>query len=244
MPRVIRNAGAATARNLGSQLLGEGLRTRDRADELHLQTILAERGKIDSIAESVNEFTRHQLDERAKRKEGRAGKKSAVGGMIGMAAAVVAAPFTGGASLALIPAAGALGQAVGSSFEDDPNAGLRASEQVGTAARAAGGAAENSANRQAAKDVAGIRNKRDDIDDTEEPLGAFFPAEQDEGDFGYEEGPAAEAGKTAGVTEKGFGQQEAAKPAGPIDIGFGVVWDPTTGEFGSKGAGKGSSSGE
>lgn len=233
MARVIRNAGAGSARRLGTQLLAEGLRTRDRADELHIETILNERGKADKISESLNDFARYQADQRRRREEARAGKKSAAGGVIGTAVGVVAgvllAPATGGASLALLAGAvgggvgAAIGSGIGSLAEDSPGAGQRATAQIGQASRQLGAVGQAGLNRAAAKDIATTR----DQGRTEQPLDAFFMGAPDESEFGFEEGPAVEAGKTAGINDLA---QKAPEKAPNINLGFGLEWDPTTGE--------------
>lgn len=235
MPRVIRNVGAASARQLGSQLLSEGSRTRDRADELHIETILSERAKIDRMAESVKAFAAQQKANREQRKADRAGKKSAVGGIIGTGAGAIAglllAPVTGGASLALTVASvgagaaigGSVGGAVGSLAEDSPGAGARASAQVQKAgqqlARAGNQAANRAVDLQTSKDHKGGRQ--------EMPMDAFFGGEVDEKQFGFAEGPAVEAGKKVGINKEV--QTEPERPQ-PIDVGFGLVFDPLTGE--------------
>lgn len=255
---IVRNVGAGTARQLGSQLLTEGLRTREQADQLSIAAILANRGEIDEITGSLIEYSKQQAANRAARKRGRAGKKSGVGALIGTAVAVVAAPFTAGASLAYIPAAAGIGAGVGSLLEDDPEAGLRASEQIQGAADRVGAASEAQADRETAQEIADTRAQarvaasRERAGASKERSGEEmidnpwfeepdFRPESELGVFG-KGGPAKAAGETFGIVGGTAGRAAAAgteaaanlvsKPAEKvIDVGFGVVYDTVRGIF-------------
>jgi len=88
-------------------------RFRSEAGNMVAERVLEKNRQYAILLAQLDRIRRERMAKKAEAKAERAEKGGSIGSMVGTAAAVVAAPFTGGASLALIPAASQIGGGIG-----------------------------------------------------------------------------------------------------------------------------------
>jgi len=113
VPTILPGIATQSSDLAASRLLSSALGQRQLGVQLATRNAALVRNKIESLLGSLAQVRQRRDQKKAAAKKKRAGAGGGIGAGIGAAAAVVAAPFTGGASLALLPALTAAGQAVG-----------------------------------------------------------------------------------------------------------------------------------